>query len=237
MKRTLFGITALLFALPLGCQTQGSSSGELLFGNNNGSEYNAVASDSLGAGRHNTPNHFQDPNLGKNGLSDPTQIQVQVQNVGSPEAVRACTGARSSRMRRSARCSPRSASTSRTRRWGRRVSCTTTARPPSAWPSTRGAPPRPSSGPPRRSPSRPTSSSPRPREILANTTPIPSCPGTELLDSVGNFTADGISCVIGKPATQDYVALANQLITDAPDQTTGQQLALAALLEAAHTCE
>ena len=64
-----------------------------------------------------------------------------------------------------------------------------------------------------------------------------ACPGTALLDQTGNFTKDGISCILGKPATADHVTLANQVISEASDLPTGQQVALAALLEAAQTCE
>jgi hypothetical protein len=234
MKRTLVFSIGLLLA---GCQTQGSSSGELLFSNASGSELNAVGPDSLGAGRHNTPNHFQDPNLGKNGLADPTQVQVQVQSVGSPEAVASLHG-----------CTKLTYATLGAVLTSLGVDVTNTTMGSAGELYTDGATALGIAIYPGRTPEAlfgTTASLTKQadifvaaaQEILSNTTPMPSCPGTALLDSVGNFTADGISCVIGKPATQDYVALANQLITDAPDQATGQQLALASLLEAAHTCE
>lgn len=69
---------------------------------------------------------------------------------------------------------------------------------------------------------------------LATTT---ACPGVSLLDGAGKFTMDGISCLIGKPATEAHMTIANQILLEAPDTTTGVQLAISTLLEAAHTCE
>jgi hypothetical protein len=64
-----------------------------------------------------------------------------------------------------------------------------------------------------------------------------ACPGVTLQDATGNFTMDGISCLIGKPATDAYLTIANQIMSEAPDSITGTQLAISTLLEAAHTCE
>ncbi len=78
-------------------------------------------------------------------------------------------------------------------------------------------------------------------QMLPTTTAFGSttaCPGVMLIDMTTNqFTKDGISCLLGKPATDAHVTLANQILTEAPDTTTGAQLAIATLLEAAHTCE
>jgi hypothetical protein len=63
------------------------------------------------------------------------------------------------------------------------------------------------------------------------------CPSTQLIDATGQFTHDGVSCLMGKPAKPDHLTLANQLVTAAPDAATGQQLAIATLLAAAHTSE
>ena len=60
---------------------------------------------------------------------------------------------------------------------------------------------------------------------------------TAIVDGSGKFSKDGISCIIGKPARQEHVDLANQAVTQAPDQATGIRIAIAALLNAAHTCE
>jgi hypothetical protein len=75
---------------------------------------------------------------------------------------------------------------------------------------------------------------------IPTTTPFASttgCSGVSLLDTTGAFTSDGISCLIGKPATAAHLTIANQILAEAPDPTTGVQLAISTLLEAAHTCE
>jgi len=61
-----------------------------------------------------------------------------------------------------------------------------------------------------------------------------ACPNTKLLDN-GQFTKDGISCLIGKPATAEHVAIANDAIVKNP--TDGAKIAVAALLAASHTCQ
>jgi hypothetical protein len=72
------------------------------------------------------------------------------------------------------------------------------------------------------------------KDNLASST---RCPGVQLLDTTGNFTHDGLSCILGKPAKPDHLTLANQLVAQAPDPVTGQELAIATLLAAAHTSE
>lgn len=62
----------------------------------------------------------------------------------------------------------------------------------------------------------------------------PACPGVKLLEN-DQFTKDGISCLIGRPATKEHIDLANDAITRNP--TEGAQIAVAALLAAAHTCQ
>ena len=59
----------------------------------------------------------------------------------------------------------------------------------------------------------------------------------KLFDASGNFTKDSLSCLIGKPASQEYVDLANAAVTQASTKAIGQQIAISALLSAAHTCE
>jgi hypothetical protein len=75
----------------------------------------------------------------------------------------------------------------------------------------------------------------------AGTLNMTACTGTQLLDTSGNFTKDGLSCLMGKPATADHVSIANDAITQATGQgltkDQGQQIAIASILEAAHTCE
>jgi hypothetical protein len=76
-------------------------------------------------------------------------------------------------------------------------------------------------------------------EILAsNLASSTRCPGVQILDATtGAFTQDGVSCLLGKPAKPDHLTLAAQIVAQAPDQATGQQIAVATLLAAAHTSE
>lgn len=63
----------------------------------------------------------------------------------------------------------------------------------------------------------------------------PACPGVKVLGDDGKFTKDGVSCLIGKPATSEHVAIANDAIVQNP--TDGAKIAIAAMLAAAHTCQ
>ncbi len=73
-------------------------------------------------------------------------------------------------------------------------------------------------------------------EIIANIGNSTRCPGVVLVSN-GELTEDGISCLIGKPALPDHVALAQQIVASASDPTTGQEIAVATLLAAAHISE
>jgi hypothetical protein len=73
-------------------------------------------------------------------------------------------------------------------------------------------------------------------EIIANIGKSTRCPNVVLMTN-GELTQDGISCLIGKPATADHVALAQQVVASATDPTTGQEIAVATLLAAAHISE
>jgi hypothetical protein len=75
-------------------------------------------------------------------------------------------------------------------------------------------------------------------EIAAANWTSTACPGVKLFDAAGtSFTKDGITCLIGKPARDEHVALANQAIKQAADPNQGKMLAISAMLSAAHTCE
>ena len=71
-------------------------------------------------------------------------------------------------------------------------------------------------------------------DAVVETWSAPACPGVKLLEA-GKLTKDGISCLIGKPATDEHVAIANEAVANNP--TDGAKLAIAALLAAAHTCQ
>ncbi len=70
--------------------------------------------------------------------------------------------------------------------------------------------------------------------VVAQNYNPPACPNVKVVDA-GKFTKDGLSCLLGKPARDEHVALANQAITQ--NQTDGAKIAIAAALAAAHTCE
>ncbi len=72
-------------------------------------------------------------------------------------------------------------------------------------------------------------------DAVATDWTAPACPNVKLLGADGKFTKDGISCLIGKPATEEHIAIANDAITKNP--TDGAKIAIAALLSAAHTCQ
>jgi hypothetical protein len=72
--------------------------------------------------------------------------------------------------------------------------------------------------------------------IIANIGSSTRCSGVALI-TAGEFTADGLSCLMGKPSLPDHLALANQIVSSATDPTTGQEIAVATLLAAAHISE
>jgi hypothetical protein len=78
-------------------------------------------------------------------------------------------------------------------------------------------------------------------EVLANAGTSAACQGVTIADTSGKFTKDGLTCLMGTLATDEHVTVANQAVSDAvaggATQAQGVQLAIAALLEAAHTCE
>jgi hypothetical protein len=71
--------------------------------------------------------------------------------------------------------------------------------------------------------------------FTANT--IARCPGAQLFDAAGACRPDGITCLIGSPATSEHVEFCNLTVSSASDQATGQKLAVATILAAAYTCE
>lgn len=71
-------------------------------------------------------------------------------------------------------------------------------------------------------------------DAVADDWSAPACPDVKVLDG-GQFTKDGLTCLMGKPATDEHVAIANDAIAKNP--TDGAKIAIAALLSAAHTCQ
>ena len=78
-------------------------------------------------------------------------------------------------------------------------------------------------------------------EIIANLARRPECQlggvGATLFDASNRCVADGVSCLIGVPATATHLEICNQTIVSAADVETGKRLAVAVLAAAAHTCE
>lgn len=73
-------------------------------------------------------------------------------------------------------------------------------------------------------------------EIIANIGQSKRCPGVVLVENQ-RLTSDGISCLIGKPATAEHVALANKMVGEAANPDQGISIAVATLLAAAHISE
>ena len=66
------------------------------------------------------------------------------------------------------------------------------------------------------------------------------CPGVQVLNTSttpATCNPDGVTCIIGFPATATHLALCNLSIQNASTPAIGQQLAVAAMLAAAYTCE
>lgn len=58
-----------------------------------------------------------------------------------------------------------------------------------------------------------------------------------MFDESNECNADAISCLIGKPATPEHVAVCNQAVKSGTDIEKGKIIAVAAILAAAHSCE
>ena len=78
-------------------------------------------------------------------------------------------------------------------------------------------------------------------EIISAIPNIPQCQengvGSILFDSNDLCTESGVTCIIGKPATNQYLAICSDLVDSASTPEKGRALAVAALLSAAHSCE
>lgn len=76
-------------------------------------------------------------------------------------------------------------------------------------------------------------------EVIAAITngTLARCPGVTLFDASNTCRPDGITCLIGMPATTSHLDYCNLTLTSASDVATGKRLAVAAMLAAAYTCE
>ena len=73
-------------------------------------------------------------------------------------------------------------------------------------------------------------------DVVANFGGSRGCQGVTLVED-NQLTKAGISCLMGKPAKDEHLTLANDLVAKADNPQDGVRLAVAALLSAAHTCE
>jgi hypothetical protein len=238
MKRIVSNLTlAAIAAFALaGCEASGQKANEPV------AQPNEIAVDpsSLAAGT-NTQHHFQDPNAGTgiNGITDPTVVVAINQTIGSPEVV--------ARLHSCGKVPYASLGNLLASRGVNIQPDTGGAQTAGTLYAQGGAALGIADYAGRVAEMVVASTSAMAKEfdvfvaagaeIQANLATSEACPGTTIVDSTGSFTLDGISCIMGKPATPAHVTLANQLVQAAPDTTTGIQLAIATLLEAAHTCE
>jgi hypothetical protein len=74
-------------------------------------------------------------------------------------------------------------------------------------------------------------------EMIAAMPGRPECGGAALFDAANHCTADGISCLLGVPATSTHQQICDQTVAHAADVESGKRLAVAVLAAAAHTCE
>ncbi|HSN97906.1 MAG TPA: hypothetical protein VLS89_06395 [Candidatus Nanopelagicales bacterium] len=59
----------------------------------------------------------------------------------------------------------------------------------------------------------------------------------QMFDANNQCNRDAITCLLGRPATDDHVGLCNETITDASTPEKGRLIAVGSILAAAHTCE
>lgn len=78
-------------------------------------------------------------------------------------------------------------------------------------------------------------------EIIAALPTLARCQvggvGVQLFDANNQCRADGITCLVGVPATATHLDICNLSVTQATTPEVGKKLAVAALLAAAYTCE
>jgi len=78
-------------------------------------------------------------------------------------------------------------------------------------------------------------------EIIANMPNRAECQiggvGVSMFDGSNACVPDGISCLLGVPATASHIELCNLTVQRASDPELGKRMAVAVLAAAAHTCE
>ena len=78
-------------------------------------------------------------------------------------------------------------------------------------------------------------------EIIANISLVPQCQidgvGPEMFDAENRCVADAVTCLIGRPASPEHLAVCDSIVESGSDIDTGKKIAVATLLSAAHSCE
>jgi hypothetical protein len=78
-------------------------------------------------------------------------------------------------------------------------------------------------------------------EIIANLPNVDQCKvdgtGPAMFDDQNSCNPDAISCLIGRPATPEHVAICNSMVKAGSNMDTGKKIAVATILSAAHSCE
>lgn len=226
-------VAALLAAsLSAGC---GDGANGSLLGQSGGGTV-ATSPDSLAGGVDNTHHHFNEAIGGDNGITDPAQKKADDTLVGSPEAVARLHGTQKisygslglllADLGVDVQGQDPASAGSLFRSGGSALGMPIYANrvPEQIVPSTSSLAKQFDIF---------TAAAP---EIIANLAMSTRCPGVVLVAN-NVFTQDGISCLLGKPARPEHLALANQVVTEATSSDIGTQIAIAALLSASHTSE
>src|SRR5687768_8186665 len=74
-------------------------------------------------------------------------------------------------------------------------------------------------------------------EIVTAMPTLQRCNGATMFDANNQCRADGITCLIGQPAQPAHLDFCNLTVTSASDVNVGKNIAVAAILAAAYTCE
>jgi hypothetical protein len=74
-------------------------------------------------------------------------------------------------------------------------------------------------------------------EVITNMSTLERCGGATMFDADNKCRPDGITCLIGAPATVAHLDFCNLTVTSASDVNVGKRIAVAAILAAAYTCE
>lgn len=78
-------------------------------------------------------------------------------------------------------------------------------------------------------------------EIIANLQTVPQCQvlgqGPAMFEDETTCNRDAVTCLMGRPATDEHLAICQSLVESASDVATGQKIAVATILSAAHSCE